>query len=126
MDVEVGANLVQAIMYISIAFGIGFSVCCVAMVISLKSCGKCTVALFTVCCSRNSSGSTSDTTADGMSPSEVVINNDISSYNNKDNPRELLIDRYDGNRGKIYNQLEEKLGKENLRQSLAGKFYQSL
>lgn len=42
-------NMVTAIGYISIAVGIAFSVCFVAIVISIKQCRSCTVSLITGC-----------------------------------------------------------------------------
>lgn len=49
LNIGIDDNMVTAIGYISIAVGIAFSVCFIAIVISIKQCRSCTVSLFTGC-----------------------------------------------------------------------------
>lgn len=126
-------NVVRAVGYASIALGIAFSVLFIAIVVSLKSCRKCTVSLFTayvgVCRNNNNMDEEGSKNLEGEEESDSNKNS-IKLENNRrgqvdgrqQNQRKLLdnsVEEFNDD-AKVYNVLVEKGDRKKERESLAG------
>ena len=128
---RVDQNVVTAIGYLSIAGSIAFSVLFIAILISLKKCRSCVLAIFNICtderrsccCRRNADSSNQapsmNTTKEGESPpdEEVLTRNPTKIHENVHIYDEIQVDRPKNNQ----DQDHLKQNKKRFTLSLAGK-----